>query len=299
MGQIQLNNPRAITVNRGIWLTVGVILLAVLLTNLFSRAGSSDGLSLGPKVGLIHLEGPIFSSEPTLDDFKELSDRYDIKAFVLRINSPGGAVAPSQELFEKVKAVNAHIPVVVSIGTVAASGGYYAAVGSQRIVANPGSITGSIGVIMDYPVVTDLMGKVGVKIETVKSGSLKDAGSPTREVTEADRAYFKDIITDMHQQFISAVAEQRKLDPEQVKTLADGRVFTGRQAVELGLVDTLGTLEDAIAIAAQFGGISGTPKTAKPRHRKSSILDWVLEEGETAMWPIFNRMPAFRWYGRE
>ncbi len=300
MGQVQLRGQRATTVNRGIWLAVGVILLAVLLTNLFSGSATRDGLSLGPKIGLLHLEGPIFDSELLRDDFETLTDRYDIKAFVLRINSPGGAVAPSQELYEKVKSVNQEIPVVVSIGAVAASGGYYTAIGSEKIVANPGSITGSIGVILDYPVVTDLMQKIGIKFETVKSGHLKDAGSPTREVTEADRAYFNDIIADMHEQFISAVAERRGLDPDAVALLADGRVFTGRQALALGLVDTLGTLEDAIAIAAELGGITGKPKTVKPRHRKTNLLDWVMEEGEAALWPKFiNRMPALRWYGRE
>ncbi len=290
---------QASSVNRWVWIAVAIIILFIFVSRLWTGNSPSDGLSLGPKVGLVTLEGPIFDSRPVNNDLEEMVSRGDVKAIVLRINSPGGAVAPSQEIYEKVKDVNDEIPVVVSVGSMAASGGYYSALGSTMIMANPGSITGSIGVIMDYPVATDLLEKIGLKFETVKSGSLKDSGSPTRDVTEADREYFKEVITDMHEQFVEAVSSGRKMDIHHVKRLADGRIYTGRQSLELGLIDSLGTLDDAVMAAAELGDIPGKPKLIKPKKEKPQVLDWLLEEAKTNIWPLSIAEPAYRWHWRE
>ncbi|NOZ03392.1 MAG: signal peptide peptidase SppA [FCB group bacterium] len=286
-------NPR--TVNRWVWISLGVILVLYLFVRLFPMGGSRDGLGLGPKVGIVKLEGPIFTSERIVEELSELAEREDVKAIVLRINSPGGAVAPSQEIYEKVKSLRGQKPVVVSVGSMAASGGYYAALGSELIVANQGSITGSIGVILDYPVATELLDKIGLRFETVKSGSLKDAGSPTREVTDADRKYFQTIIRDLHSQFMTAVAENRNLALEDVKRLADGRVFTGTRSFELGLIDTLGTFEDALKIAGELGGIEGKPKTVKIRKKRPPLLEYLLGDLEQTASSWFNSGPAYRW----
>ena len=286
-------DPR--TVNRWVWISLGVILLLYLLVRLFSIGGSGDGLGLGPKVGIVKLEGPIFTSERVVEELSELAGREDVKAIVLRINSPGGAVAPSQEIYEKIKSLRGEKPVVASIGSMAASGGYYAALGSKLIVANPGSITGSIGVILDYPVATGLLDKIGLRFETVKSGNLKDAGSPTREVTEADRKYFQTIIRDLHAQFMEAVAVNRNLALEEVKQLADGRVFTGTRSYRLGLIDTLGTFEDALKIAGELGGIEGKPATVKIRKKRPALLEYLLGDMEQTASSWFNSGPAYRW----
>ena len=289
---------QSVSFNRWIWIAVAVLIFFILISQIWNSGRGDDGLSLGPKVGVVTLEGPIFDSKPVIEDFDEIAERNDVKAIVFRINSPGGAVAPSQEIYEKVKKVNNVVPIITSIGTVAASGGYYSALGSTLIMANPGSVTGSIGVIMDYPVATDLLEKIGLRFETVKSGSLKDAGSPTREVTEQDRDYFKDVVHDMHTQFVEAVAEGRNLDQNTVKELANGRVFTGRQSYQLGLIDSLGTFDDAVALAAEIGNIDGKPKLARPHKEKPQFMEWLLQEAATTLGYFLNKEPAYRWHWR-
>ncbi len=297
MGESRLMT-QSVSFNRWIWIAVAVLIFFILISQIWNSGRGDDGLSLGPKVGVVTLEGPIFDSKPVIEDFDEIAERNDVKAIVFRINSPGGAVAPSQEIYEKVKKVNNVVPIITSIGTVAASGGYYSALGSTLIMANPGSVTGSIGVIMDYPVATDLLEKIGLRFETVKSGSLKDAGSPTREVTEQDRDYFKDVVHDMHTQFVEAVAEGRNLDQNTVKELANGRVFTGRQSYQLGLIDSLGTFEDAVALAAEIGNIDGKPKLARPHKEKPQFMEWLLQEAATTLGYFLNKEPAYRWHWR-
>jgi protease-4 len=253
------------------------------------------GFSFGEKVGIIRLNGPIIGSEQIIHEFNSFKDRSDVKAIVFRINSPGGTVAPSQEIYEKVKNINLQIPVVVSVGNLAASGGYYAAMGSNTIVVNRGSIVGSIGVILDYPVATDLLDKIGLRFETLTSGEYKDSGSPTRQVTKKDREYFQNVIDDLHSQFISAVSLGRNLELDEVIDLADGRIFTGEQAISLGLADTIGTLEDAIKIAGKLAGIQGKPKTIQLRRKSSTFLDFMIN---TIMQRYGNwrfQEPAYRW----
>lgn len=283
--------------NRWVWIILTVILVVFLIGRIISLGSQDDGFTMGDKVGLVRIEGAIMSSKTIVEDLGTLAERGDIKAIVLRINSPGGAIAPSQEIYEKVSQVREIKPVVTSMGSVAASGGYYIALGSSVIMANKGTVTGSIGVIMEYPVADRLLDKVGLSIETVKSGELKDAGSPSRPVTSEDREYFKAITQDLHQQFVDVVSEERSLETVLVKDLSDGRVFTGTQSLDLGLIDTLGTFEDAVMLAGELGEITGKPKTYQIKHRKNSVLELLTESSEAAGAAWFNRLPAYRWRG--
>ncbi len=261
------------------WLliSIGCVLILVFLLTVIGKIHiSGDSVIDGKKVAIVKVAGSIFNSEKVIKELDDIKERKDVVAVVLRVNSPGGGIAPSQEIYQKVKDLNETKPVVTSMGDVAASGGYYIALGSHTIVANPGTVTGSIGVIVNYPVVTELMEKVGVDVETIKSGDLKDAGSPTREVTDEDLSYFNDVVMNLHHQFVRVVAISRRLDKEVVEELADGRVYTGEQSLELGLIDTLGTFDDAIRLAGELGGIEGKPKTVEPKRRKPSLIDWLF-----------------------
>ncbi len=190
---------------------------------------------------------------------------------VLRIESPGGAVGPSQEIHGEILRLKEKKTVVASMGAVAASGGYYAAVAADRIMANPGTITGSIGVIVEFVNAQELLGKIGLKGYVVKSGKFKDVGSPLREMEKEERELLQTLINDVNGQFIKAVAEGRGLKTEEVKKIADGRIFTGAQAKELKLVDELGGLSDAIALSASLAGIEGEPSVIYPERQKISI----------------------------
>ncbi len=227
-------------------------------------------------IALIELKEPIVSSENTVRLFKKYRANSAVKAIVFRVESPGGGVAASQEIYEEVKKTrDSGKPVVVSMGAMAASGGYYVSCGANKIVANPGTITGSIGVISQFMHFNQLLDKIGVSSTTIKSGKLKDAGSPMRAPTEEDRKYFQEMIDDVYGQFVAVVSNERKLPLDLVKTLADGRVYTGKRAYELGLVDTLGTYEDAIVIAGKLANIKGTPATIREK-KKEKISDMLF-----------------------
>jgi len=236
----------------------------------------SEGDSKG-KVAIVELNYTIISSESIVRQFKKFREDESIKAIVLRINTPGGGVAASQEMYEEVrKTRDSGKPVIVSFGSIAASGGYYVSCGGSLIVSNPGSLTGSIGVIAQFITIKELAEKLGINATTVKSGDLKDAGNMFREPNEADIEYLQDIIDNSFQQFLDVVSRERKIDMEELKKIATGRVFTGMQALELGLVDTLGTFEDAIQIAADIGGIEGEPTIVKEK-KKMAWLDYLME----------------------
>lgn len=228
-------------------------------------------LPIGDRVALIRIEGPILDSKEAIDEIKGHAKDPSIKAIVLRIDSPGGAVAPSQEIYEEVRKAAAKKKVVVSMGSVAASGGYYIASPATRIVANPGTLTGSIGVIMEIPNIEGLMNKLGVKTEVIKSGSHKDIASIFRSMKKEEREILQNVLDNVHEQFIKAVAEGRKMLFEDVKKIADGRVFTGEQALKVGLVDELGNLEDAVKTAAKISGIKGEPVVVTKKERFSII----------------------------
>lgn len=232
------------------------------------------GSPMGEKVALVRIEGPIIDSKNPIDEIKEYVKDPLVKAIVLRVDSPGGGVAPSQEIYEEVRKAVAKKKIVVSMGSLAASGGYYISAPASRIVANPGTLTGSIGVIMEIPNLEGLMNKVGVKTEVIKSGRHKDIASAFRGIGREEREILQGVLDDVHDQFIKAVAEGRKMVPDQVKKLADGRIFTGKQAVGMGLVDELGNLEDAIKVAAKLSGIKGEPDVVSKKE-KFSFMDIV------------------------
>lgn len=213
-------------------------------------------------VAIVRVEGPILDSYQTVEELKNFADDPLVKAIVVRIDSPGGGVAPSQEIYNAVKRVRKekNKTVIASMGTVAASGGYYIAVGTDRILANPGTLTGSIGVIMQLANFHELLEKIGVKNLVVKSGKYKDIGSPFRPMNDEDRKVLELVMNDVHRQFIDAVADGRSLDVAEVEQLADGRVFTGQQAKSILLVDDIGDLHDAIKLAGELGGIEGEPR---------------------------------------
>ncbi len=249
----------------------------------------------GGNVGVVELLGPIYSSERIVKQFETFGKQKNIKAIVFRIESPGGYVAPSQEIYEASKRVrDGGKPVVVSMGTVAASGGYYAACGADTVVANPGTTTGSIGVIAEFMNAEKLLDKIGVKFETLKSGRFKDSGSPTREMTEADKAYLQSWIDDAYGQFVDVVSAERGLDREAVLGIADGRVFTGRQAFEIGLVDTLGDYRDAIRIAGRMGKIKGEPELIRWRSRRVTLIDLLFQQTEGVLRHMGGARLAYR-----
>lgn len=247
-------------------------LLAGLLVVFLATALWPDlDLSGEDRIALIRVEGVILDAQQTVGDLKKFGESPSVKAIVLRIDSPGGGVVPSQEIHDAVLRVRnkQNKAVVASMGTVAASGGYYIAAATDRIIANPGTLTGSIGVIMELANLEGLLKKIGVENVVVKSGRHKDIGSPFRKMSDEDRRILQSVMDDVHTQFIEAVAEGRSLDVSDVRPLADGRIFTGRQAKEIKLVDELGDLDDAIRLAADLGGIEGEPKVVEPRKRFS------------------------------
>ncbi|MBI4715082.1 MAG: signal peptide peptidase SppA [Nitrospirae bacterium] len=236
----------------------------------------------GDKIAVIKIEGVILDSRPTLEELKEYRENPSVKAILLRIDSPGGAVAPSQEIYEEVKKIRDEnrTKVVVSMGSVAASGGYYIASASHKIVANPGTITGSIGVILELANVSGLMKKVGVESVVIKAGKFKDVGSVFRGMTPEERAILQGVMDNVHDQFIGAVADGRGMDPAKVRSLSDGRIFSGEQAKKLGLVDEIGNYEDAVRIAAGLAGIKGVPRVVE---KKPGFSLWSALTGASSL----------------
>ena len=228
------------------------------------------------KVGVIEINGLITKSLPTLKNLRKFSEEEHIKAIVVRIDSPGGAVGPSQEIMREIEKTRKKKKVVASLGTVAASGGYYVACAADLIMTNPGTATGSIGVIMKLVNVEDLIKKLGVDFYSLQAGDLKDLGSPFRPMTPAERAVLQNLLDNIHQQFIADIARNRKLPVEKVKKLADGSVYTGQQAKELGLVDEMGNFEDAVEKAGRLGGIKGKVETVFPEKKRYSLLSLIL-----------------------
>ena len=256
-------------------LFLGFLFLAFL--GIFSEDRSAS-LDFGEKVAIIEVHGVISNSANVIRQLKKYGEDSSIPALVIHIDSPGGGVAASQEIYEEINKLRKKgKKIVASMGSLGASGGYYIACAADTIVANSGTITGSIGVIFEFPVIEELMKKIGVKVEVVKSGEMKDVGSFSRPMTEKERKHIQDVINDTYDQFVNVLVKERNLPKEEVIRLADGRVFTGRQAKELRLIDELGDLEDAIDIAGKMAGIKGRPKTIKEKVRRVSIWDVVLD----------------------
>ncbi len=266
----------------GRWLAIGVLgsLLVVALAIGVSLFGDlSERVSFGNSVAVVELRGVIDDATELIESLERFRTRQSTVAVVLRIDSPGGAVAPAQEMYDAVWRVREQKPVIASLGNVAASGGYYVASAANMIVASPGTITGSIGAIMALPYLGPLADKVGVKEEIVKSGPYKDIGHPTRPLAADDRALLQGMVDDVREQFVAAVARGRGMDADRVRALADGRIFSGAQAEASGLVDRLGGLEAAVRMAWVQAGQSGEPRVARVRARRSPW--WVRLLSET------------------
>lgn len=230
----------------------------------------------GDKIAIVELNDVIVSSEKTVEQIKRYREDKNIKAIILRINTPGGGVAASQEIYEEVKKTrDSGKIIVVSMGSIAASGGYYIAVGSSLIIANPGTLTGSIGVIAQFTSLKDLAEKLGITHTTIKSGNLKDAGNPFRQMNDSDKAYFQDVVDNSFGQFLDVVASERKMDMATLMPYASGRVFTGLQAKEYGLIDSLGTFEDAIRITSKMAGIEGEPRIVREKKKFSWFEEFL------------------------
>jgi protease-4 len=253
---------------------VAIILLAALA---LSRDGGFIGLG-GDRIAVVYLEGVIFDSKNINEQLKMYGDDSRIRAILLRMDTPGGGVAASQEIADQVKWLRneRNKKVVISMGSVGASGGYYIACAADKIYANPGTITGSIGVIAEWVNYGNLLKWAQMQPEVIKSGELKDVGSPTREITPKEREYLQHLINQMFEQFVSAVAEGRKdhLTRDQIKALSDGRVYTGEEALREKLIDDLGNYDAALKGAAELVGIKGEPQiVTPPKPRRGSILD--------------------------
>jgi protease-4 len=260
-----------------------IILLIIILfvfSVFCSKLLNSDKIAfqLGEAIGVLEVKGMIIDSNDYIQQLHSFRDNKRIKAVVLRIDSPGGVVGPTQEISEEVRKFVHKKPLVVSMGSVAASGGYYIAAPSSLIIANPGTVTGSIGVLMKLSNIQGLLGKVGLKSFVIKSGTFKDSGSPLRPMSQEDRILFQSLINSMHGQFVKAVSDGRNLPLEDVRKIADGRIFSGEQALQHKLIDRLGNFQDSVAAAAKLSGMKEVePKLIYPPKKKITLLDFLIE----------------------
>lgn len=258
----------------GLLVLIGIIFFVVVYGLGFFRGSDSFGLTA--KVGVIPIEGVISDAKEIIDQIKEFDENDKIRAVVLRLDTPGGSVAPSQEIYQAVLELRKKKKVVASMGSVAASGGYLIAVAADQILANSGTITGGISAVMHYANVEELLKKIGLRSSVIKSGKFKDMGSPTREMTNEERAMIQAIVDDINDQFVKAISANRNILPAKILPLADGRVFTGRQAKELGLIDGLGSLQDAVLLAARLSGIDEKPEIVFAPKKQKGILRYLI-----------------------
>jgi protease-4 len=250
------------------------------------------------KIGLVRISDVIYSSENYVWQLKELRKDKTISGVLLRIESPGGAVSPSQEIYREVlRFREENKPLVVSMGNVAASGGYYIACPAFKIFANPGTITGSIGVIFRFPQYYELLEKIGVKFETIKAGKYKDVGTPNREMSKPEREIIQKLIDDTHEQFISDILKGRKFDEDSLRSIADGSIYTGQQALKLNLVDSLGGFEEAASYLKKYLGLPEKAGFVEKRPHEAFWSD-VLIEGAIRRIPVLNsfRQPTGVYY---
>lgn len=285
---------------RGCFLTVAIIFLLVFVFLAGIGSGlllsGESGITSGDKVAVLRVEDVILDSQIYLESIETITKDEDVKAVVVRIDSPGGSVGPSQEIYSELKQLGEKIPVVASIGGVGASGGYYIACASQKIYANPGAITGSIGVIAQFASYEKLLDWAKIDVEVIKSGKYKDVGSAFREMNEEDREYIQQLIDNVYSQFKSAVASSRNLDAKEIDRVADGKIYTGEQALNLKLIDELGTINDAIAMAGELGGIKGEPDVVnfpKKKSRLYELLDSKIDTNILTSTPVKSRFGLF------
>ena len=271
-----------------------IFAMSMFLSN-FGTRSQYDMSTSGSKIALVEINGIIYTPHEVVRQLDKYARDNSVKGIVIRLDSPGGGVAAAQEIYEKVKKVRDSGKVVIaSMGTVAASGAFLIACGADTIMANAGTTTGSIGVIVELPNTKGLMDKIGIKFDIIKSGKFKDTGSPHKTMTSEERQYLQDWVDDAYNQFVNDVSQERNISRRKLLTYADGRVFTGQQALTYGLIDTLGTYEDAINLAATLGGISGKPKTIKEHKRKLTIFDLIFED-VTELFNSIQRWPRIKY----
>ena len=257
---------------------MGIAFMAGVISYLGTSGRESGALSFfgRGKVAVVEVEGPIVSSDRAIEELNKARTDEGIAAAVLRIDSPGGSVGASQEILEAVRLLAKEKPVVASMGSVAASGGYYIALGAGKVLANAGTITGSIGVRLEHVMLGDLLKWARIQHETLKSGRLKDLGTFDRPMTPEERAILEALLAELHHQFKQAVAEARGLTNEEIDAIADGRVYTGEQALNLKLVDQLGGFSEAVKLAAELAGIEGEPELVR-MGKRHQFLEMMLE----------------------
>jgi protease IV len=282
-----------------ILLGVAILLGSTLLLALHFFS-SSETVLFKEKIGVVSITGTIASSKTITSQLVKFSEDESIKAIILRIDSPGGGVGASQEIYREVQKICSRKPIVVSMGSVAASGGYYVAAPATKIVANPGTITGSIGVFIQFVRLEELLNKIGVDLEIVKSGEFKDMGSPDRKLTGRDREILDALIKDLQGQFVSAVATGRNLSVEKVQKIADGRIFSGARAKELGLVDFIGNFQDTIEVAKNLLGIKGDVALVYPKKSTGELWNLFLKSSAEHMVEVLAEKGGrveYRWNG--
>jgi protease-4 len=276
------------------WILIGgslfVLFVAAIVGLAFAivhTAGGGDFSSIGPglgsgNIGVVDVDGVILNADTPIDQLRKFNDDNSIKAIILHIDSPGGGAAASQEVYEEVRRIRLEKkkPIVASIESVGASGAYYIASGTSKIYANRASIVGSIGVIMEYTNYGDLLKWAKLKNVTIKAGDLKDAGSPTRDLTPREEAYMQGLVDNMHAQFIDDVATGRGQPVSQIQPLATGQVWTGQQAVPLHLIDSIGSFRDTLLATAKQVGISGEPQIVKPAVKRKTLIDVLTSPGD-------------------
>jgi protease-4 len=273
----------------GLGVIAGLLIFFFALLFFIGRySGAKPGrFAFGDKIAIVEIKGVISQSSGIIEELQLYLEDEGVKAIILRIDSPGGGVGPSQEIHREILKSKSKKKVVTSMGSVAASGGYYIACASDLIVANPGTITGSIGVLMQFSNFEELLKKIGIKGMVLKSGEHKDIGSPFREMTAEEKRIMQEVLDNVHQQFIQAVAEGRKLDYSKVVQIADGRILTGEQAKNFGLVDKMGNLQDTIDITAKMVGIKGKPNVLYPKKR-ISIWELIMRDMASAIIDVLN-----------
>lgn len=264
------------------FLVVGFVVLVIVVSTFSEEKEASTWAGIlegGNKIGVINIEGTISSSDEILKQLKKFRKKSSIKAILLRVNSPGGTVAPAQEIYREIERTKKKKPVVVSMETVAASAAYYISSNADNIVCSRGTITGSIGVIMILPEIHKVIQKIGVDVNIIKAGKYKDLGVGVKPLGEDERNILENFTAEVHEQFISDVAKGRegKIDKEKLKEIADGRFFTGEKAKEMGLVDTIGNFYDAVKVAADLAKITTEPELVYPKKKWDNVLDMLAE----------------------
>lgn len=275
-------------------LVILIVIVAVFSCSVFTitaLSGKRRTFSLNEKVGVVLVEGVITDAREIVQQLVDFGKDDSIRAVVVRIDSPGGGVAPSEEIFGAIQELKKKKQVVASMGSIAASGGYLVACGANKIVANSGSLTGSISAIMHFANVEDLLKKIGVRSSVIKSGKFKDIGSPAREMTAEEKSLLQNVVDDIYDYLLEVIARERKIKKDDLRKIADGRIFTGRQAKKLNLVDELGDLDYALNLAGKMAGIQGKPEAVYPAKKKSTFWELVLQNAVSVV--------MSEWRGRE